>query len=381
MIKRIINGIELNINENKANEIYFPDDFVSNLNDNSISSILNAIYEKKKKIIPLTVLIELTNNCNFKCPFCYIVGKSKYFKYKSFNDLKPIFDSLIKNGMLFCTLTGGECLLHPDFKKIYFYLKKNGVLVSILTNGSLLDKTIINLFTKYKPYKIEISIYGDNDHFNTNTKQKKYSINDIKKNILLLKNNNINIICKTPLNSITENSFIKIMNWCHENNIPYYYSSELFNSYDGSNNIQYKLKNKELIKLIEQENNELLKQVNYTYGKKNLFDCKAGKYDMIITYDFNLLPCFSMKNNLFFNTSLENGFDSAYKIYKEKINQFIGKPIKYCKGCKAFNICTECAATALTKHNCNICKKNNLIRKKIIGELKDEKIRNKKIRN
>lgn len=50
MIKRIINGIELNINENKANEIYFPDDFVSNLNDISISSILNAIYEKKKKL-------------------------------------------------------------------------------------------------------------------------------------------------------------------------------------------------------------------------------------------------------------------------------------------------------------------------------------------
>ena len=229
--------------------------------------------------------MELTNNCNFKCPFCYIAGKSKYAKFRKFDELRPLFDSLIKHGMLFCTLTGGECLLHPDFKKIYLYLKKNGVLVSILTNGSLLNEKIISIFNKYKPYKVEISLYGDEQYFNKNTMQKNYDLKDIKSNILLLKKHKINVICKTPLNSITENSFSKILNWCNKNNISYYYSSELFNSYDGSDNTKYKLKDKELIKLIKNGNNSLLKQVDYVYGKKYFLIVKRGKYDMMIAYD------------------------------------------------------------------------------------------------
>ena len=83
-----------------------------------------------------------------------------------------------------------------------------------------------------------------------------------------------------------------------------------------------------------------------------------------------------MKDNTYFNVSLDNGFDTAYNMYKNKINCFKGKTIEYCKGCKSFNICTECAATALGKHDCNICKKNDLLSKKIIGELKNEKLRN-----
>lgn len=101
-------------------------------------------------------------------------------------------------------------------------------------------------------------------------------IKDIKSNILLLKKHKINVICKTPLNSITENSFSKILNWCNKNNISYYYSSELFNSYDGSDNTKYKLKDKELIKLIKNGNNSLLKQVDYVYGKKYFLIVKRG---------------------------------------------------------------------------------------------------------
>ena len=77
----------------------------------------------------------------------------------------------------------------------------------------------------------------------------------------------------------------------------------------------------------------------------------------MITYDWNLLPCFSMKGNTCFNASLDNGFDIAYNMYKNKINRFEGKTIEYFKGCKLFNISIECAAATLRKHDCNICKK------------------------
>ena len=64
-----------------------------------------------------------------------------------------------------------------------------------------------------------------------------------------------------------------------------------------------------------------------------------------------------MRSNTYFNVSLDNGFDTAYNMYKNKINCFEGNPIVYFKGCKLFNICIECAAATLRKHDCNICKK------------------------
>ena len=67
MIKRVINDIELNINEKKANEIYFPDDFANNINDSSIYSDdlaqQRANYELRKvSILKTTMTLSVAYN-------------------------------------------------------------------------------------------------------------------------------------------------------------------------------------------------------------------------------------------------------------------------------------------------------------------------------
>ena len=142
MITRTINSIEFDINECEANEIYLNENDYEKTNGGDLDSILEMFWEKKHVFLPLSMTWELTNDCNFECPFCYIHEKNRRNKSEwkyNFKNMKAIIDFLIDNGLFICYLTGGECLIHPDFVKIYKYLKKRGVLVVILTNASLLN--------------------------------------------------------------------------------------------------------------------------------------------------------------------------------------------------------------------------------------------------
>ena len=66
-------------------------------------------------------------------------------------------------GVLFLLLTGGEPLLFPDFRKLYKELKSMGMILTINTNGTLLDEEWADFFGKYKPRRINITLYGSDD--------------------------------------------------------------------------------------------------------------------------------------------------------------------------------------------------------------------------
>lgn len=63
----------------------------------------------------------------------------------------------------FLLLTGGEPLLFPDFRKLYLELKKLGIILTINTNGTLLDQDWADFFGRYKPRRINITLYGSDD--------------------------------------------------------------------------------------------------------------------------------------------------------------------------------------------------------------------------
>ena len=75
--------------------------------------------------LPLTLRWELLDRCNFACPFCYIAGHS-FEKIVRFSEMKSHLAELIAEGLLFCTLTGGEVTIHPDFGAIYQFLRSMG---------------------------------------------------------------------------------------------------------------------------------------------------------------------------------------------------------------------------------------------------------------
>ena len=64
-------------------------------------------------------------------------------------------------GVLWLQLTGGEPLIDPLFADVYTLAHELGMMISISTNGSrLADPRILDLFTRYRPYRLTLSVYG-----------------------------------------------------------------------------------------------------------------------------------------------------------------------------------------------------------------------------
>lgn len=81
-------------------------------------------------------LIEITDDCNFKCPVCYVnAGNSSS---KTFLSVEAVLEkaSYVKNsGGKIVTLTGGEPTLHSDLPSMVKKISDMGLKVEIATNG------------------------------------------------------------------------------------------------------------------------------------------------------------------------------------------------------------------------------------------------------
>ena len=111
-----------------------------------------------------TGLIEVTDACNLSCPICYFGKKAP--RYISAEEFKKRLQTLLtveKGHLDVLQISGGECLLHPEFNEILkIALRADIGRILINTNGLKLleDKNIFKLIKQHKD-KVEIYLQFD----------------------------------------------------------------------------------------------------------------------------------------------------------------------------------------------------------------------------
>ena len=354
IINRSINGIDFAVNPHKPSSLLCEEDVVK-ITKGNIYAFIDYLYEQCCKYTPMVATWEITNICNFSCVFCYVnTDKATSKQYITFDRAKEIIDTLVDEGLLLVYLTGGEVLSHPNFAEIYKYLKLKGVYVVLLTNLSLLDEEKLNLFKEYPPFRVTVSLYGLSDkQFLNVTKNQHINPQRIMSNILLLKNEGINITVQTPINKVTIDEFAEMANWCFEHGIIYRTSNDLTNSYYGEERqnlyIETDIFNemKSRLEFVKEETLIFDNDYNECYEckKKAHFDCVAGKHTFAISYNQHIRPCFNIWEN--------DGpwFDATHSIKNALIEMktYLSKKkhetIEYCTGCIAHAFCNECMLT------------------------------------
>ena len=118
---------------------------------NALSEYLKNLTSMKR--IPHAVSLELTPICNLNCEICYIKRTQQEVidsgsHVMSFSEWKYYIDGLNAIGVYNFTLTGGECMLHPDFIKIYEYIYDLGKKMALITNGTCLNEKILHCLRK-----------------------------------------------------------------------------------------------------------------------------------------------------------------------------------------------------------------------------------------
>jgi radical SAM protein with 4Fe4S-binding SPASM domain len=71
-----------------------------------------------------------------------------------------ILDEITEAGCLWLLYTGGEIFARKDFLNIYTYAKKKGLLITLFTNGIFITPKIADYLAEWRPFSIEITLYG-----------------------------------------------------------------------------------------------------------------------------------------------------------------------------------------------------------------------------
>jgi MoaA/NifB/PqqE/SkfB family radical SAM enzyme len=115
-------------------------------------------------ISPLSIEMNITDRCNFRCKMCRGMNENYIPKDEiDFDSMKTIIDEMRKLKIPYLTLGGGEPFLRYDFiLKTIDYAKKLGIRVGIVTNGSLVDEERLSELSEAGMDRIAFSLDAAN---------------------------------------------------------------------------------------------------------------------------------------------------------------------------------------------------------------------------
>jgi radical SAM protein with 4Fe4S-binding SPASM domain len=113
---------------------------------------------------PAEVSIEVTRRCPLECRHCYnnlpMTDAAARSQELTFDEHVKLLDELVQAGCLWLLYTGGEIFARKDFLQIYTEAKKRGFLITLFTNGTMINERIADYLAEWRPFSIEITLYG-----------------------------------------------------------------------------------------------------------------------------------------------------------------------------------------------------------------------------
>ena len=317
----------------------------------------------KKMRAPVMAQFELTACCNLDCKMCYIHNSNSNAlraRELSTETWKRIFDEAYDMGLVFATLTGGECLLRHDFKELYLHLWRKRVRVSIFTNGTLIDDEYVEFFKKYPPEKIRISLYGSSEEAYrrvTGHEGFQKTISAYRK----LSDAKIPVGVAVTPSKYMKDDYMNIRRFCLENGIhcppANFY---LTKNRDNPDKDDYNLSTDEIVSLAAEEvllNGSLtpIKDIPAPCGscteKPIGLPCNAGYCGAHISWEGNMYPCASIAEGS--ASLLKMSYADAWK----ETNALAGSVLlgTECVGCPYDSVCPKCPVARLTSLHSGHC--------------------------
>lgn len=118
---------------------------------------------------PLVVMLDLTNQCNIHCVFCYRAGPKVLLepagrvRHRDLDALARLLGDLKAMGVASVTLSGGEPTMHPRFIEAVELVKDHDLSLTVVTNGTHLTQTQLErLAARFdrRRDKIELSLHA-----------------------------------------------------------------------------------------------------------------------------------------------------------------------------------------------------------------------------
>jgi radical SAM protein with 4Fe4S-binding SPASM domain len=308
--------------------------------------------------IPLNGSLEVTMRCNLYCEHCYVPLAQRTGSEQgelSLAEIYRIFSEIAEAGCLWLLLTGGEPLLRKDFLDIYQDAKRKGFIISIFTNGTLLTKRIAEHLAEWRPFGIEISIYGATQATYERVTGRPGSYARCMKGIELLLEHNLPLQLKSVLITLNQHELSQMKQFSESLGLPFRFDPVINAGIDGSlDPIQYRLSPEQIVKA-EKEDPDRAKAWPKAYAEhkdleiitSKMYTCGAGHSGFHIDATGKLCLCMSARTP---------SYDLRRGSFQEGWDQFMNKMLAMeysqafiCNDCKLRTVCAQCPAMGLAE--------------------------------
>jgi radical SAM protein with 4Fe4S-binding SPASM domain len=263
------------------------------------------------KRTPFSFDLEVTARCNNDCRHCYINLPAGDLEARgrelSLGEITDIASQAVKMGTVWCLLTGGEPLLRPDFAQIYMALKRLGLLVSVFTNATAIQDEHIQLWKKYPPRDIEVTVYGVTQETYERVTRRAGSYENFRRGLDRLFAAGIRVRLKAMAIRSNLDEQPEIARFCRQHTKDYFrFDPQLHLRYDGNAARNEEIRQERLssaqIVALEQSDEQRMQSIadhcsdlinqDLTHnGCNHLFHCGAGKGSFSVSYDGQFRLC------------------------------------------------------------------------------------------
>ncbi len=323
----------------------------------------------KDKRAPISFDLEVTARCNNDCLHCYInlpAGDPQAKdKELSLAEIHRVADEAVSLGAIWCLVTGGEPLLREDFFDIYLALKRKGLLVSVFTNACLITRQHGELFKKYPPRDLEVTVYGATRETYEAVTRRPGSFSAFRSGLDLLLAAGVKVRLKAMAMRANVHELPEIARFCRGRTSDYFRFDPLLHlRFDGNRQRNEEIKGQRLspeeIVAIEQADPErfqalkkgcdqLIAPACTEPGCDHLFHCGAGLGSFSVSYDGRFRLCSSLWHPHCVYNLRRGNLRVAWEQLVPKVREMRSKNREFlerCRACPLFNLCYWCPAHA-----------------------------------
>lgn len=300
----------------------------------------------KGKRIPLSGTLELTFRCNLNCKHCYC-PQNPCGEELSTEEIFKIINEITEAGCLWLLFTGGEPLVRKDFADIYLYAKKKGLLVSLFTNGTLFNEEMADFLARWRPFSIEIPLYGIRKETYERVVNSPHSFGKCLRSIELIRERNLPLKLKTLVTKDNLSEIPEIRKYAEDLGFEFRHDCLINPKLDGSKEpCQLRVSPAEVVDLdIADERRlpgykELCEKFWGPPPSDDVFTCGAGRSSFRIDPFGNLHFCLVTRIP-YYNLRKGTFKEGWQKIFLE-IKSLKVKGNYKCQRCELFTLCDQC---------------------------------------
>ena len=331
------------------------------------SSIINYGYEvfseslylkSSQQRIPLNGSLEVTMRCNMRCEHCYLPSAQRLGLPQAeltLPEIRRIFSEIADAGCLWLLLTGGEPFLRRDFLQIYDDAKHKGFITTIFTSGTLLTERIADHLAEWRPFSIEISLYGATQATYERVTGIPGSHSRCMRGIELLLERHLPLKLKSVLITLNQHELAQMKQFSENLGLEFRFDPVINPRIDGSSHpTQFRLSPEQIISIeahdpFRARNWPILYEEfkNLDINTRQMYTCGAGRSGFHIDAYGKLCLCLAARTP---NYDLRQGnFWQGWNRFFNDIIALEYSPKFGCTGCDLRPVCAQCPAMGLNE--------------------------------